>query len=233
LALPHVCILAPNTGAVTADWGDTLYRCTLGETCYVSVLKATSSFSSMTFNLAFAEMLQRRDAGRCDYFAMVHSDVAAEAGWLDRMLAEMHAADAGLISAVMPIKEPGGRTSTAIGVAGNRWVAKRFLSLDDLAKLPPTFGPEHVCEPGEVLLVNNGCMVARADLPCWDSWEFNTYSRIVKRPDGGRHVEGRSEDYEMSHHIHDAGVRYVATYAVSVGHQGFVTWPNQPKGTAT
>ena len=54
------------------------------------------------------------------WFAMLHSDVAPEAWWLDKLIAEAEKHQADLLSAVVPIKSDLGLTSTAILKRGGR-----------------------------------------------------------------------------------------------------------------
>src|SRR5215471_7104271 len=45
-----------------------------------------------------------------DYFAMLHSDIEPQPGWLDILYEEMQAMEADVISAVVPIKNDQGTT---------------------------------------------------------------------------------------------------------------------------
>src|SRR5262245_31348797 len=65
-------------------------------------------------NALWAEALnQRRDNG-FEWFAMLHSDVDPEYCWLDRMIDIAEESGADLLSAVIPIKDKRGLTSTAV-----------------------------------------------------------------------------------------------------------------------
>ena len=120
--------------------------------------RAGGSFSARHFNEVWAIALDLRDAGEAEYFAMIHADIEPESWWIDTLLAELRIRNADLISVALSAKkhDDRGRTSTAIGREDDPWGPKRGLTLDELTKLPPTFGPEKVCGPGEVLLVNTG-----------------------------------------------------------------------------
>ncbi len=69
--------------------------------------------------------------------------------------------------------------------------------------------------------------------PWWDDFAFQFHSRINRKTndDGTVHhsCESRSEDWEMSHHLHAAGARYGATWRVKLKHEGLNRWPNHPE----
>jgi hypothetical protein len=156
---------------------------------------------------------------------MAHSDIVAEPGWLDTLWSEMWLYNLDLISAVVPIKGPTGRTSTAIGSTSDPWKVHRCIFDKDRKRYPPTFGPEHVCAPGEVLLVNTGLMLLDLRRPFWDDFAFSFHDRIRKTP-SGRVAENRSEDWEMSHFLHRVGARYMATWRPKLSHEGIKRYKN-------
>lgn len=191
---------------------------------------AGSSLLPTAFNECLSSALTLRDEGKATHLAMLHADITADQGWLDTLWGEMWLHQADFMSAVVAIKAPGGRTSTGIGLADDRWTVPRCVYLDDLATLPDTFGPEHVCKPGEVLLANTGCWLADIRKPFWSGYAFNLFSRVRKVPTstGGEAwtVETRSEDWELSHDMNAAGMRYMVTQRVKTWHEGGGRWPN-------
>jgi hypothetical protein len=206
---------------------------------------SASSATPHTFNGLFALALDARDRGEITHFAMLHSDIAPERGWLDVLWQEMVAHSADLVSAVSPIKEPERvRTSTAIGQIGFPWAPLRYVAMADRAKLPPTFGPEHVCDDGEELLVNTGCFLADLRREYWDhpnpkptgkrkpddgeAFAFNFDCRITKRDDGTRVAQFDPEDWEMSRMLNRNGARYLATWRVALVHHGAAEWSTYP-----
>lgn len=195
--------------------------------------RANGSFSARHFNEVWALALDLRDAGAADYFAMIHSDIDPEAWWIDTLLAELRVRGADLISCAVAMKDHDsrGRTSVAIGPENDPWAEKRYLSTEDLKRLPPTFGPEHVCKPGEVLLINTGLWLCDMRRPCWtmpdgSDFTFDNLCRIRKTKTR-RLAEGQTEDYLMSYHLHASGARYLATTKVAVNHWGLDCWPNR------
>src|SRR5262245_42674275 len=65
-------------------------------------------------NALWAEALNQQRGGGSEWFAMLHGDVDPEHCWLDRMIEIAVASGADLLSAVIPIKDKRGLTSTAI-----------------------------------------------------------------------------------------------------------------------
>jgi hypothetical protein len=140
----------------------------------------------------------------------------------------MHEHNADLVSQVIEIKDDiaDPRTSTAIGDIWNTWFPKRFIHKSDRGKMPETFGPEHVCEKDEVLLVNTGLFLADLRRPWWDYLDWSLDSRIV-RHEGQRIVQMRSEDWQMSRFLQRHGAKIRATWKVPTRHFGDATWDTQ------
>jgi hypothetical protein len=185
-----------------------------------------SSMLAGCFNTLLTTALNMRDDGYITHFAMCHSDILAEHGWLDMLWGEMWHHRALVVSAVSPIKTLARRTSTAIGDANDRWKIKRCLTLKELASLPPTFGPEHVCGPDEVLLTNTGLWLADLRHPFWDTFAFQVHTRIRREENGKFVADQRTEDWELAYDLYDAGLRYVVNRTVKLRHEGGHKFPN-------
>lgn len=193
--------------------------------------QSCSSVLPHCFNELLCHALAMRDTGQVTHFAMAHADVVAEPGWLDKLAAEMYSHDLTAISAVIPIKGPTGRTSTAIGDLDDPWKVTRCVFLHDRNTLPTTFTLDQVRRlASEVLLINTGLMLLDLGHPCWDDFAFQFHTRInrVQRDDGQVVYlpEQRTEDWEMSHHLRRHGARYGATWAVRLRHEGACRYPN-------
>jgi hypothetical protein len=239
--VPQILVATPHYGQSAMGYVDTVMGAQKhGITKIVGWIKCNSSLLPTSFNEGLAYALSLRDIGRATHFAMVHSDILAERGWLDTLWSEMWINHADVVSTLVPIKNDSGRTSTAIGDANDPWKVKRCIYLEEAKALPETFGPESVCKEGEVLLVNTGCWLADLRRPWWDNFAFNLHSRIIKDEvtynlnDGvleplneiGYHVETRSEDWEMSQHLAKAGARVMVTRRVKLKHEGINQWSN-------
>src|SRR6266404_8904723 len=64
------------------------------------------------FNRLWCDALNSRGEQGWTHFAMLHSDVEAEPGWLDTLIAEQQRVQADMVSAVIAIKDGRGLTST-------------------------------------------------------------------------------------------------------------------------
>lgn len=226
--VPSVMLATPYYGLVSMGWAGGYYGASRRpEMLRIAFgIQASSSVLPSAFNDLLAKALDARDQGEVTHLAMVHADVAPEPGWLDVLYGELWTHGADLVSAVVPIKAPGGRTSTAIGNAADRWDIKRCIHMHERESLPDTFGPEHVCGDGEVLLVNTGCWIADLRRPWWDDITFRFHHRIIRHEDGRREVQQRTEDWEMSFDLHEAGAKVMATWKVKLVHEGGGKWPN-------
>lgn len=162
---------------------------------------------------------------------MLHDDIWPENFFLNTLWREMQAYSADIISAVVPIKDaPWWRTSTAIGLEDDPWIVPRYIRAQDRKVLPTTFGSEHVCGPGEMLLLNTGCWLTDLRKPWWDEfWDagaFNFATRSTRAEDGTRLSWIQPEDWRMSRFLGVRGAKLAATYAVKVRHRGGCWWAN-------
>src|SRR5262245_60422469 len=103
------------------------------------VLPATEDFSLIPLNCNrhWCRALNTREANRLQWFAMLHADVGPEPYWIDRLIAEAEKQGADLLSAVVPIKNQYGFTSTAIYRPGGP--VGRFYRLSMSQVLHPSF----------------------------------------------------------------------------------------------
>lgn len=196
--------------------------------------ESEGSLLARSFNDCLCLALGKRDRGEATHMAMLHNDIEPGQFWVDGLWDVMRRTGADLVSAIVCIKENVGnpRTSTAIGLEADPWAVKRFIRRDDLATLPPSFGPEAACGPGEVLLVNSGMWLADLRRPWWDDiddkgtpFAFTIRDRVIRNADGTRTPEVRSEDWEMSRDLQRAGAKLVVTREVAAIHHGNASWP--------
>jgi hypothetical protein len=236
LEIPRVAVVMPHYGDVSLKAARAFHnpstRTNIDPSLFVEVatwIDSQSSITPDTFNHLLANALGLRDQGTATHLAMIHSDVEPEGPWLNALWCEMARTGADVVSSVIPIKNRSGRTSTAIGDAGDRWAVKRFITLDDRDTLPATFTAEDCCGPGEVLLVNTGLWLADLRRDWWDGFAFQWHTRITKEGHA-RRTWVRPEDWEMSRDLAEAGAKVAATWAVNVVHCGNGRWANYPEG---
>lgn len=179
----------------------------------------------------FNRLLASAVARGYDRFAMLHSDIAAEPGWLDKMLRIMDERDADIVSVVAPIKDQRGMVSVATYDERDEL---RILTLDEIHdKLPETFdiSDKWFAEIGaKILAVNTGLMLMRLDRPWLRKWSGFRIVSEIRWTDEQIHCHVVSEDWDMSRELSKLMLppRIVATRAVRLHHRGFNVWPNIP-----
>ena len=181
-----------------------------------------SSLLNHGFNQHWAQALNARDTLGATHYAMIHSDVCPEPGWLTVLLDELTALDADIVSAVIAIKDARALTSTAV-YQNDPWERRR-LTLADVSELPATFGAD---DAGGRLLLNTGLWVCDLRKPWCDEWCFSSQERIVTR-NGRRVAQVISEDWNLSHWLNQRGGRLFATSKIRITHQGSHGFGNNP-----
>lgn len=214
-----ILLAMPHYGTVTAEAAKSFYS---GATSrpYKTAMNGGSLLAA-NFNQLFVTALNLQESLDLRVFAMLHSDVSAGPGWLDILIDELDATGADLVSAVLPIKDERGLTSTAIDT--DPWKPRR-LAMKEVMGLPETFGSP---DQGN-LLVNTGCWACRLN-PEWaeQGFCFTINDRIVKRADGKWAAEVQPEDWNMSRWLHAHGHNVMATRKVKAKHIGLSSYSNE------
>lgn len=208
------------------------------------------SLLANSYNTLLTQALNLREKHNLTWFAILHADIAPEDWWLDKLieLAEKHKAD--VMSAVVPIKEGSGVTST--GISGlDDFVGRIRLTQRQiyLPVIPPTFDSDTVIPatfdidilrdvmkimPPEYkipipdsarLLVNTGCFVCRLDREWSNLVEFTIRDRICCY-DGFYRPEVEPEDWYFSRRVAELGGRVMATREVTTQHFGGISYDN-------
>lgn len=199
----------------------------------------TFSALSTNFNKCWAAGIANAMDDQVDLFAMMHNDVEPEALWLDTMVDELLRLKLDILSAVIPIKDETGNTSTAIGPVDDEW-ENTLLTLDEIRMLPATFTDDDLKpfrrklnKPDHRLMLNTGCWVA--DLRNKKFWKvdnglltffFTQKDRILY--DGKRFSCAlASEDWNFSRICHREGIRIAATRIIEVKHHGARAFSNR------
>jgi len=142
-----------------------------------------------------------------DYFAMIHSDVCPHMGWFNILYDELQRTGADLVSAVVPIKNVTGMTSTGIDDTGNIWHPRR-LTLHEVFKLDETFTDPQ-------LLCNTGLFICRLKRP-WNKEPigFKQLHKIeVNEHTGVWEPSFIPEDWDFSRQLRARGVPHGNIYA--------------------
>lgn len=171
----------------------------------------------------------REEPRKFAYFAMLHADVQPPDFWLDFLIDEMEARGLDVLSAVVPIKDPHGLTSTAIGDPdlNQFWRCKYRLTLKEVYGLPETFTAADCGRPGWPLLINTGCFVCRFDEGWTRHASFSSNTRIVFDEAKGRYVvEAEPEDWHFARDCHRLGLKVGATRKLALSHRGFTDFVN-------
>ncbi len=122
------------------------------------------------FTTLWARALNKAQVGGCTHAAMLHSDIAPQAGWIDILMDEMEDQHLDFLSVACATKDARGVCNGGIGHTKNRWGPYRRLTVRELQKLPPTFNLMDLkvrgfCGPDsehadKLLLHNTGCWLA-------------------------------------------------------------------------
>lgn len=181
-----------------------------------TLMLTDSSAQCMTMNLMLARALDQRDAGaKIDYLVYWHSDIAPEWYWLDKMIEIAEKSGADVVSAISPIKDQQGLTSTAIdepvGDCDPAWRVRR-LTMKEIYDLPPSFTHPN-------LLVNTGLMLIDLSKP-WVNGACFSFDDTIIRHHGRRTPAVMPEDWKFSRMATKSGAKLWATREVKLTHFG-------------
>lgn len=221
----------PSYGLCSPSACRGLYRASNNSNMRVIVPNFESSLLAQGFNVLWCGALNECAAGRkVDYFAMIHSDVEPEDGWLDVMIDELESHRLDVLSSVVAIKNSMGLTSSGYEADPfDEWRIGGRLTMKEVHRLPTTFTAEHVGRP---LVMNTGLWVCRFN-PDWAKQVcFTIRDRIVQNPDGTSTAEVMPEDWGVSRQFRALGLKMGITRRVKVGHRGpFIFGNDKPWGT--
>jgi hypothetical protein len=172
------------------------------------------------------------------HFAMIHADIVPvlDQDWVNIMLADMAERDLDFISAVVPIKDTRGMTSSGIGDPADPWVPYRRFTMHEIYSFPPTFNQDEIGYPSKdwYLNHNSGMIIAdlrkpvfRKSLPDGEMaiW-FEFRKRMYFDENGEAKLVGESEDWNISRRLWLAGAKTAITRKPALKHYGMVGHPN-------
>lgn len=219
----RVFLAYPHTGQVVADSLMAAWQASRSHA--VHLVPHASSLLTYNFNRLWAEALNKRAAWGLTHFAMLHSDVVPQYGWLDVLLEEQARVGVQVLSAVIPLKDGRGLTSTAVFYPEAQRVLR--LTLAEVHTFHPTFGHAGVIQHGGLLLLNTGCFVCDFTQPWVEDVHFWWTDTIVRGPAGTFQAQVMPEDWNFSLWCHGHQVSLAATRAVAVEHHGLAEYSNQ------
>jgi hypothetical protein len=220
LGLPRYKFRQDDTGQIAAH---------ASQRYAVGAKIVAGSLTCRNCNRLLCQALNARAAG-FGFFAMLHDDIRAEVGWLDKLMVELQRVGADFLSAVVPYKNNSGLTSTSICLSDGKTFGltqaqvrhpdfpETFdapAAVGALARLPPSL---RVDRGGRELWCNTGCMVCRIDR----DWEWTKF--CFQQWDGIALINGEyrewsvSEDFVFSAHIARAGGKVCATRLIDLEH---------------
>lgn len=186
--------------------------------------RCDTSANAHGMNRLWIEALEQRDKGLVSHFFMHHSDIVPEYWWLDKMMGIMERTGADVLSAVVPIKDAQGFTSTAldepVGDVDPYWRVRR-LTMREICKMEPTFTHPKLLLNDGFMLVNIGNRDVR-----WDDVWFQFEDKIIQHH-GKRLAVCVPEDWNFSRKARAAGAKLWATREVALNHFGPAAFPNQ------
>lgn len=196
-----------------------------------------TSLLAAGYNQLWCEAINRQPEMKWRYLAILHADIVPEDFWLDKLIELADKYDADVMSAIVPIKDSQGVTSTAVSRAhhmhGNNFSCYTRLTQRQVNDplMPETFDWLMLREampnlqgsiklPEEFnLLVNTGCVVIRCDRQWSPNVHFTINDRLVMN-NGGLSFEVEPEDWYFSRRVREEGGRVFATRAVKLKHVG-------------
>jgi hypothetical protein len=209
---------------------------------HVEPAVATFSLLTANCNILWAMALNWYESNQVDWFALIHSDIQPEPLWIDKLIAEADAHRADIMTAVIPIKNDRGLTSTAICDPSDDY--GKFIRITTSQVRHPSFpttfdGPMAVQAlrslPGDLrldapadarLLCNTGCMVCR--LGAWCDPRHVYFDEVTKFERVNNHWKPfiRSEDWFFTGRATAQGAKVMATTTLKVLHHGLTPFPS-------
>ncbi len=213
---PHVFLAMPRSGDIVRCWdaARSFWYPGTGQSDVTHWSRPNSSLPS-SFNDAWCQCLNDRSTKGFTHFAMIHDDVCPDLPWLDVMLDELTRLNANVLSAVIPIKDERGLTTTALDsnnpTIRSNWYTKRFTLTECYSLVTDSFTSPDI-------LLNTGLFVVKLDSWCAKT-HFQQLHRIVQDPGGTLYEQRLTEDWDWSRQCRSLGVTLYATLKVPLYHE--------------
>lgn len=220
---PKVFLAAPHYGEVSAAMSASVI--TASKQTFPLLNFNPASLLAHNFNRLFCTALNERQEQGFTHFAMLHADVAPDPGWLDVLLAEMQRVGADILSAIVPIKDTRGLTSTG-WYDPDKDDLTRF-TMREVMRLPQTFDAAGAGKPGKYLMINTGCWICDFTKPWVEEFPgFQILDAIKKNAEGKSVAHVFPEDWNFSRWAAKKGLKVFATRAVKLSHYGNFAFRN-------
>ncbi len=187
----------------------------------VTRLHSSSSASQFAYDMVWCGAINQFNEGGATHFCRLDCDVVpTHHNWLGILVDELLKHDADIMTAVVPLKDDRGFTSTAIDDTGDLW-NPRILTMTEVFDRHETFTDPDI-------LVNTGLYLVDLSKPWVQARNedgslavsHHMRNKIIQRPDGKWEARMRSEDWEMSRDLRKVGaVKQYATRKVELYHE--------------
>jgi hypothetical protein len=215
--MDRVFLAVPAYGAVVPQALPGLLQPSLGAR-EVRLVGGGGSLLANGFNRLWVQALNERPGHGWTHFAMHHADVQAPPGWVDTLADELDRVGADVISAVVPIKDYRGLTSTGWRDPASGRITR--FTLKEVLALPETFDAAAAGKPDMWLMVNTGLWLCRLTEPWAEEVCFGVLDGVSKDDRGRFTAHVLPEDWNFSGWCARKGLRVFATRKVAVGHHG-------------
>jgi hypothetical protein len=220
----------PGYGEEPAGAGRGLYKASRGKICgktpQILICEQNGSLLAQNFNALWCMALNECAKGEgVDYFAMLHSDIMPDDGWVDVLIEELEAKELDVLGTPVPIKDQNGLTSLALAHdSGDPFRVQARLTMTEIYQLPETFTSEDLGRP---LLLNTGCWVCKFDPEWARKVRFTINDAIAFNPKTGTYfAQVEPEDWYFSRLCHELGLKIGATRKVKLNHIGKAAFGN-------
>jgi len=230
--LNTIFLAVPHYGDLVAEALPSLMRASVPPNDNRIILNTNgASLLAFNFNLLWTSALNQRKERGITHFAMHHSDVQAEIGWLDKLIAEMTRTRCDVLSVVLPIKDEKGLTSTGFMDKESGMITRLTMKQVYGNHLPRTFDKYRLRNHGHAprdatLMVNTGLFLVDFTKPWVEEAHFEIRDRIVKTPEGRFIANVLPEDWNFSVWCNEKGLDVRATTVVKATHHGRAGFAN-------
>lgn len=133
----------------------------------------SKSLLSATFNDFLVDALNRKKAGQgIGRFVMLHNDIVPMRNYISVLERDRASVNATMLSAVVPLKDPLGITSTAISSVDDDLAVERRITLAESFNLPQIFSIKDIPNYQDRLLcANTGCFILNLEDPIFDMFD--------------------------------------------------------------